>query len=459
MPKSSLRETVGPSVPFFDERQLLSWGFTPEEVLTALQRLRDPDRPRNLVLDYGTTALDVKHKGNYANDRYMGGLALVGPDGRVIGTGEAFTEPEEALQVDGHTGGIANAAFAVARVLEAEARERGAVDAGVANTRNKIWALMACLGDDRAGEIYKCKIPRSVIDVDLLRVQEDTTSGLADIRIQQQRSGRVKKGDRAIYFNAGASGRTRLTKEDMLEIARRGPFNFNISYPGLFPEGMDGDDGASLDQLVTQAQEFCPMVSMDIHGFTKMEHIRPALSHVDLFNANLVEAARVFCGETIDAAEELTDGKKHALHRRLFAAMQPFLVSPTGRTRMFTITDAKGCFIIFQTPKGDVQTKYVASSCSDIPAKDKTGAGDVRFGMQRLWMAREKAKAWQSGTFNLKDAKQAVQIGQIATTLHIQGRQANALEGVTLARLARVAQSGEQFKTLRRLRGVLMNAA
>lgn len=386
----------------------------------------------------------------------MGDLALIGQDDRVIGSGEAFVEPDESLQVDGHTGGIANAAYAVARVLEAEARERMAVGNGVDHTRRRVWALIARLGRDRAGQIYKSKIPQSVIDVSGLRpVSGGAPSGLADIRIQQKPSDRVKKGDRAIYFRAGASGATRPTKEDLLEIARRNPFNFNISYPGLFPDGMDADQGKSLSRFIWQVQEMCPMVSMDIHGFTKMHHIRQALTHVDLFNANLVEAARVFLEEKVDAAQGLSGEERHALQKRVLGAIWPYFDAPMGRTRMFTITDARGCFVIFQAPGGRLQADDVPSSCAAIPAKDKTGAGDVRYGLQRFWIARERANEWKDGRFNMQSAVLAAQIGQIATTLHVQGRKENALEGVTLQRLTRVAGSGEQFKTLRGLRTAL----
>ncbi|MDD4762220.1 MAG: carbohydrate kinase family protein, partial [Candidatus Pacebacteria bacterium] len=338
------------------------------------------------------------------------------------------------------------------------AREGTAVGDGVAEMRHRVWALMARLGGDRAGEIYTCKVPQSMIDTTHLRRVEGESSGLADIRIQQKLSDGVQKGDRAIYFRAGASGKTQPTPEDLLAIATRRPTNFNISYPGLFPDGMDRDHGHSLSEFVRRVQDVCPMVSMDIHGFTQMDHIRPALSHVDLFNANLVEAARVFLGEKVNAARDLSDADRGALQEKILSAIRPFLDQPTGRTRMFTITDARGCFVILQSSQGGIQADDVPSPCAAIPAKDKTGAGDVRFGLQRLRIARERANQWKEGRFDFRSATLAAQIGQIATTLHVQGRRENALEGVTLTRLTRVAGGGEQFKTLRRLRTALLSA-
>ena len=49
-----------------------------------------------------------------------------------------------------------------------------------------------------------------------------------------------------------------------------------------------------------------------------------------------------------------------------------------------------------------------------------------------------------------------VQIGQIATTLHVQGKEANAFEDVTMAKIERVAREGGKFENLKSLRKALV---
>ena len=124
---------------------------------------------------------------------------------------------------------------------------------------------------------------------------------------------------------------------------------------------------------------------------------------------------------------------------------------------MFTISDRKGCFVMFKKASGTVQSEYCHSQCADIGAKDKTGAGDVRFGVQRFFLAREKADAWMDGSLSFEDAKLAVQMGQIASTLQVQGKEADAFEGVTLADIRRVAESGSDYTKIESLLAALRN--
>lgn len=437
-------------------RILLSWGFEGEELESTLAAVLDPEGPRCLVLDIGTTALDVKRKGDFHGHKYMGGLALVGLDNKVIGhTDEKFVEPSEDFLEGGHAGGIGNAANAVGKVLENEAREHGTLEWELADTRHHIWELMARMGTDRVAKIFGDKI-HALVGKELLAPQPgNLPSGLSDVFVQAKKRGKTKKGDRVIFFRAGASGTMVLGKDDLLQILIRQPKNAHISYPGLFPNGMDQNNGVILKWFLEEAKKVSPIVSFDVHGFTKLHHVEPALGTANMVNANLAEAAKIFLGDEIDTAQEPEGKEKKALLQRLTAALTPYLQKGSGPA-MFTISDRGGCFLLFRSAQGEVQTKYVASSCGQIPAHDKTGAGDVRYAFQRLYVARQMCEAWENGSFAMEDAERAVQIGQIATTLHVQGKEANAFEDVTMAKIERVAREGGKFGNLKSLRKALV---
>lgn len=448
----------------FYTKLLTSWGFTPDEICDILPLVLDPSGPRNTVIDYGTTALDVKHRGRFERDKYMGGLALVGQDNRVIGTDEPFVEPAEAHLEGGHAGGIGNAANAIGRLLQNERAEMEIAGVRLEDItrvmRQKAIAIIARLGADPAGRHWVSQI-HPMVDTSLLQPVIGYSSGLSDIRIQSEKVSQVgeevEEGDRAIYFRAGASGATHPERQDLLDLAIRRPTNFNISYPGLFPDGIDQNRGASLQLFIREAQKVCPMVSFDVHGFTKMEHIEPALHQADLWNMNLGEAARIYLNEKIEKPDELADAEKMDLYGRIEERVQNYVGEPDGRPRMFTISDRKGCFVIFKKASGKIQSEYCHSQCADIGAKDKTGAGDVRFGVQRFFLAREKADAWMDGSMSFEDAKLAVQMGQIASTLQVQGKEADAFAGVTLASIRQAAESGEHFPAIEALLAKVRN--
>lgn len=473
MARESIRSLGGELDAIVNTSDLLrSWGFGWSDIPDIIRELESPERPRNVVIDVGTSALDCKHEGNFGSDPNMGGLALIGPDDKDMQTGVIFREPPLDVLWTGHTGGIGNAANAVAPVLRATieaVRSDPEKIVGVsevlglkeAQSRRKIWAVMAWLGGDDVGNIWADKIDPD-IDISLLRTHPRIIykhSGLADIRIQASEfaTENAPQGDRAIYFRAGASGATEFTGDYLLEVLKRNPFNAHVSYPGLFPYGADRSNGVNLAWFVREAQRICPCVSMDIHGFTQLKHIEPALPHIDMFNSNFADAVRVFLGKT--ANENKVDyQEKMRLYSDIANALRTKYFAPEGakRSRMFTITDKKGVFLIFQDQTaGEIRAEYIPSPCADIPAKDKTGAGDVRFGLQRLYVALSANHDWEMGQFTWEQAKTAVNIGQIGTTLHIQGKEAHALEGVSLDALEKVAKSGEQFTDLSSLQMAL----
>lgn len=427
---------------------LESWGFEPDSFPDILEKLQSPDRPHNIGIDVGTTALDFKQKGDFSGDPYMGSLALIGPDNKVGSTGVIFEEPSLESLRTAHAGGIGNAANAVASVLRAT-RE----------TPQPTWAVMAWLGGDDVGNIWRDGIED--VDKSLLRVHPTIPySGLSVVLIQAPgfATETVPAGERAIYFRAGASGATEFSKEHLVEILKREPFNVNISYPGLFPDGADRSKGENLGWFVGQAQKVCPCVSMDTHGFTRLEHIEQALPYIDMFNSNFTDAARVFLGETVN--EYLTDDEKMKVYGEISAEIREKYVrsevASKDRCRMFTITDRKGTFLIFINPKLNIITnEYLPSPCAAIPAKDKTGAGDVRFGLQRLYVAIRVNRKWEMGQFKWDEARIAVNIGQIGTALHLQGKEAHALEGVSIDALEKLARSGNEFGDLEGLKRAL----
>ena len=443
---------------------LRRWGFDGAALKEALCAYRDPNGPRATVLNMGTVALDVKYEGPYENHPLMGDCALVDLQNRMP-DGTEFKEPPDEDLRRAHAGGLGNDANAVARVLANE-RERVAdtIPGGVAETRHHVWEVMARMGRgetgtlDRVGGVYVDKIS-DLIGKDLLRPdQVHKWSGLSRIWVQDRDVADVAKGERAIIFRAGASGATMPTKEDRLEILVRRTVNSHLAYPGLFLEGMDRDDGVEFDRFVRDIQEVCPIVSLDTHGPTQLSHIDRPLSHIDMANFNLADAVRLFTSQKIDPKKEPSRGVKQQLRALISTELFPYFENEARKPRMFTVTDKEGCYLIFQGMDGTIHISYLDSPCAAIKSVDKTGAGDVRYGFQRLYIAREMAREWRSGSFEGEDAKCAVQIGQIAATLHVQGQGANAFDGVTLAMIERVAKEGKTFDSIGALRSELLRA-
>ncbi len=401
-------------------------------------------------IECGTTALDCKIKGNFTHDPFMGSLALV-DQANLIGNSKVFQIPSIDILKTGDCGGTGNSVKAIATILKTET--------GIGQTEapfhHIVWGIMALLGDDDVGQIWLDKID-PLINRDLVECLPTMPSGLSVVRIQKEEyaTETVPKGERAIYFRAGASGSTVFTKERLQRISERNPFNINISYPGLFPYGADKTNGQNLAWFVQKAQGTCPCLTIDTHGFTKLRHIEPVLSYIDMFNSNFADAVRIFLNKSV--TEHIADFEKMTLYQELAENITgKYFDSETKstRSRMFTITDKRGAFLIFQNPQyKQIVVDYLDSPCALIPAVDKTGAGDVRFALQRLFIAARLNDEWSNGNFSFGDAITAVNVGQIGTTLHIQGKEAKALEGISISALEKVAVSGTQFGTIHSLK-------
>lgn len=444
-----------------DQDLLRSWGFRQNEMKKGLALLHDPKARELLGIEAGTTALDVKflHE-NLQGDPLLGNVGWVSPDGRVQGTGEQFQEPD----FDGAdllvAGGIANGANALARILANESageQEQPEVGAAIAQTsaetRRAVWGVMARVGDDEAGDRYRSMLHPD-LDQSLIDVIPGGKSGLSHVRLQGETNDGIEKGTYAIRFRPGESGQWIPAKEELVRIAAHRPFNVNISYPGLFPYGMDCDDGATLAQFVHRLQTFCPMVSMDMHGPTQIQHVESALSHIDVFNANERDAARLFLGRDV---KDIPPDQRDIALELIGGRMQAYMFTQ-GRPRLFTVTHRDGCHVVFQSAVGEICSKNCLSPYAQIPAKDTTGAGDVRFATSRLYLAREMGREWKDGSVTFGDVCRAVNIGQLSTTLHLQGEGGKAYEGVTVAKMESVVRSGRQFETLEQLQDALMVA-
>lgn len=439
---------------------LRSFGYREAEMPDALAMLRDPRVTLLTGIEAGTTALDVKflHE-DLQGDPLLGNVGWVGPDGRVQGTGEQFQEPDFDKADLLVAGGIANGANALARILanESSGEQGQEVGAAIAQTRvatrRAVWGVMARVGNDEAGERYLSMLHPD-LDQSLVDIIPDGKSGLSHVRLQGETAEGIEKGTYAIRFRPGESGQWMPTKEELVRIAAHQPFNVNISYPGLFPYGMDRDNGATLSQFVRRIQTFCPMVSMDMHGPTQIQHVESALSHIDVFNANYRDAARLFLGRDV---KDIPPDQRDITLGLIGGRMQAYMFTP-GRPRLFTVTHRDGCYVVFQSANGKVQSRNCPSPCAQIPAKDTTGAGDVRFATSRLYLAREMGQEWREGTVTFEDVCRAVDIGQVSTTLHLQGEGGKAYEGVTVAKMEAVVRSGRKFKKLEELQDALAAA-
>lgn len=419
------------------------------------------------MMDAGVTALDNWFLGqDISKNPAKGTCHAVGSDGVIVQTGQRFIVPEESvLRTAGRPGGIGNAGRRIGEVLQNEERERAAPGAIVDETRRHVMALLGPIGKDSVGQIYKDKIPG--VDTELLRphLLMPGDSGVSLIWVHQPKdTPGVRKGDRAIVFRPGVNRKMTFTEDDLYEIYRRRPEVFHFSYPGFGTDeesGMDRreDDGRTLAWLVDEVQQFCPIVSIDVHGPTELWQIQRILPHLDIMNGNLEEIARILCGIKIDASKELSPEEKTALLERVMNdGILPYLLKPTGRTRMFTATDARGCFTVFQSKEGKIQHGYLRSPCADITAENTTGAGDVRYGFQRWNIACNEMQKWKDGTFTWEDAALAVQIGNIAAAFHIQSPGSEAFAGVTMKKLEGVAASGKHYATIQELQAALRSA-
>lgn len=411
------------------------------------------------ILHAGTTALDVIFdKEDITEDPLRGTVGWVGPDGNVEGTGEAFSEPAIDAADIVRTGGVANALGALARITSNESRE-AQQSAGLAITnaqrqiRETVVGIMARMGDDPAGERYRTLL-HPAIDQSMITLIEGGKSGLSHVRLHGTEGGEVEKGTYAIRFRPGESGAWEPTEEDVERIRRCRPDCVNISYPGLFPYGMDRWHGARLSWFIWELQKFCPMVGTDTHGPTELHHIAPSLSHMDTMNVNMGNARKLFlAGESSSPLPASLEDQLQLLEQKLRAYMQ----RPTGRSRLFTVSHRCGTFVLCQSATGTIGSRHCLSPCAKINAAGGTvGAGDVQNGMEQLYLIREAGDVWKSGNVTIELASLAATIGQIATTLHLQGEEANAYDGVTMAKMEKVARSGQCFHELHDLRQALL---
>lgn len=419
-----------------------------------------PDRECR-VLHLGTVALDaIDPDEDISQDPLFDTVGRVTPDGKVEKEGNVigiFTEPDLDRARELRAGGVANALNALAELARQEREvQRNAVGPRIEGIRQQTRVgIMARIGKDPAGERY-CKLLDPDIDRALLEVIEDGKTGLSYVRQHDGESGGRKGKVYAIQFRPGASGEWSPTTEEVQRIREWRPDCVNISYPGLFPYGMDKSDGKELSAFIRQLQEFCPMVGYDTHGPTKKEHVLPSLTHVDTFNANAMNAARIFLDLKSEDVEQIAIDD---LLPRIEMAARGAMCFPTGRSRLFTISHSAGTQVIFQSWDGVVQSRHCHSPCARIKAAGGVvGAGDVQNGTTLLNLAREMGQEWRTGSITFDDVCRAATIGQISTTLHLQGNGRAAYQGVTMQKMERVAQSGRQFESIEELREALLSA-
>lgn len=410
---------------------------------------------RFVGIDIGTTALDCPADKPVDITRHpgRGKLLLLNAYGQTD-TGEIFTlaPSYESIQ-NAHAGGIGNAVNAIAPVLEATRLETAGIRksemAALGQFAHTVWGIVAKIGNDDAGRRWLMEIdPR--IDTSSVSIHPTIhSSGLSYILIQENETAteETPAGERVIFFSAGAGGTLELNDEDVDQVISKNPFNAHISYPGLFPDGIDQTNGRELAGFINQMHNRgCPCVSMDIHSKTELKYIEPALPVIDMFNSNMEDGARIFLEK--DVRENIPNEDRLHLYQEIRDTVITKYFTQDGTTRrcrMFTFTDKNGVYLIFQNQNGQIQSDYVVNACASIPAVNKTGAGDVRFAIQRLYVAVSKPQEWIHGEFDWEDAKLAVNVGQIATTLHLQGKNPYGLEGISLQVLKRAVETGQRY--------------
>jgi hypothetical protein len=406
------------------------------------------------VIHAGTVALDATYRNqDLKDDPLRGDVGWVTPDGVVAKTGEQFTEPDLARADTLSAGGIANALNALAIICANEQRQQ--VGARVDHVRRKTrLSIMARMGDDEPKKRYLAMVHPDV-DQSLISTVKGGNSGLSVVRLHGKTSDGIEEGTYAIRFRPGASGEWVPTDDEAERIRQFDPNLVNVSYPGLFPNGMDQDNGVTLSRFIGQLQQFCPMVGFDTHSPTELQHIEPSLSHVDTFNTNFANGARMFLG--VREKDELKMLDRDEALQRMDQRIREYMSTPTGRPRLFTISHRDGTYVVFQSASGQIYSRNSLSPCARIPAAGGTvGAGDVQNGTTQLYLAREMGDMWRNGTVTFDDMCRASTIGQVSTTLHLQGEGGKAYEGVTMAQMDAVARSGRQFESIEDLRAALL---
>lgn len=434
--------------PILTRERLRRWGYTDD----AIAHLEIPRTRKKgtTVVDWGIVAYDKEVEGNFPNDPAMGNLATVDGKGEATlrdgSPGGAFVMPSREELEGGKTGGLGNPAQVMALILRNEGMERATPGAQVAGMQAATrWVISMRLGNDDVGELYQQGIPANIEQ--WVRICRGKMSGLSLVKVQAEDvPGIVAKGNRAIYFRPGASGSAIADKEDLFQIALAEPDCVATYYPGLWEGegGMDTTNGERLAWFGQNLSEFVPILATDFHSPTRMHHLEKALPYYGMINGNLQEMATVFLNEDPGDEDKLTEQQKEELRRRLVPVLRnQYTQKNTGRTCMATITDASGCLLVSRTPSLCHFSQYLPSPFARISAKSKRGAGDARFAGQRLYAAR-RAEKWSDGKFGMWDMRTAVNVGQLLATLKIQPTECNALEGVTMAKMERIAVATHQ---------------
>lgn len=407
------------------------------------------ERPQSVICEAGTLVLDYEVPGDYSSLPYKGQTIPIGPPNYFKPDGTQFINPPLEILRKGTPGGVANA-------LKAEA---AVGDATISEAKEKLLeicpsigpgfcAVIAQVGDDEAGKVLDGMLD-SRIDKSLLQTVAGVPTGVTEALVQKEKVGSTPSGERTLLVQLGINNTFIFTPEMLEQI---NPESFvNVSYPGLMNAGADQNNGENLSWFAEAIQKKGGFVSIDTHTPTKLEQIEKTLPRLDMFNANFKDAAKLFLKEELIESENIKEMIDQ--YKKMANIISRYILldkDTQGRCKMFTITDRFGTYLIFKNAQGKIDQGYLPSSSGAVEATNTTGAGDVRYAIQRLCIAMLAEKEWSDGNLTWKQACFAVNAGQLAATLHVTRKENEPypLEGVSLYALLNIGNNGQEYTTI-----------
>ncbi|MFH1670999.1 MAG: hypothetical protein ABIA92_05455 [Patescibacteria group bacterium] len=435
---------------------LIKWGYDGADLADADEAVQSGGAKRLLVFDGFTIALDVVRKTEAViNHPFYGQVVMATKDGSLIdlNTGQPvdsankFVRPSDGVLIDPNTelsaGGIGNAAI-IGYLLANEDPDQE-IAPGI--RPEDVWALWADAGNDEA---YRQWIERihHLVNTQYVESHPSGVTGLSDVLLHPE-----SKNDYAIVFQPGIGGTTQLTREHLKRLLLHGPANMNFSYIGLCPDGMDRNDGENFAWFAERGSEICPIISADTHAPTQLNQLQGAWPFLGMVNFNRFNASKILLDKKGEKSSGPQPDLDEALHRRIAEVID--LEQRKGRTILNTITDARGCLAILFHPDGTSECKYFESPFAEISGDNPVGLGDTHFAGERLETALALLDEWNSGSFSMGNAKRVIGFGQALSSMRIGSEEADPFEGIKIAGIRNVVESGERFDDIDSLKAAL----
>jgi len=285
--------------------------------------------------------------------------------------------------------------------------------------------VMGYVGDDVAGRIYGQRLEEE-FGVSNLLIRTRYPTAVSFVKVSPD------SGERTIEFYPGANQYFDFEPDVLSKIRENGPRIVHIAYAGLCKLGFDRNCGENLASGVAQMRSMGMFTSVDTHTIEDYSILDSVLAEVDLFVCNHEEASAI-CGKKSDVREvgQLLGRKYLNLRNGL---------------RIFGVTTSKGAYYMFQDKRGETEGGFIGSRYGEIPAVDKTGAGDSHKAGLHAYLLANWEKV-QAGELDEIDIAHAFQVANLTATLNIQGEGVSGFRGAEYADLDRVVSGVRRYTT------------